>query len=691
MSRERAQRLTLAEERQIDALCERFEDALVAGEDPSVDVMVEEVELALRPRLREELEALRSELSVAPPRPALDGRRLGGYRILHKIGEGGMGTVFEAVQEATRRRVALKVVRSDLGSDTVRRRFEREAQLLGHLHHPGIAQIFDAGVDEHADPSRPTPYLVMELLRGLSLIEYADTHGLGARERLELVRRVCGAVQHAHDQGIVHRDLKPANILVIDAGSGSDVSRSDDGAFPQGSPKVLDFGVARVLEKEFEASLQTQTGQLVGTMAYMSPEQLRGDADGVDGRADVYALGVILYQLLAGRLPHDLTGHNLPSAVDLLRTAEPMRLGALDPRLRGDIEIIVGKALEKRVEDRYASAAALAADLQRHLDDVPIDARPPDTFDRIRKFARRNRGLVAGIVTAGVALLVSLVVVSVFAWQQARLRESADLARAEASEREKIASAVSDFLNDMLRAGDVSRDGVATDTTLRDVLLAAADKVEDSFPEHPPSRAAVHMALGASFLSQAELPLAERQFRQALRLRREHCPEQSDEVAHAENSLGQVLEQQGRYDEAAPHFSKALQIRRALVSGEFESDAERDDASRQLVAVLFNVAGLAERREDFEEAMRLHGEARPLIERVDGVESVEYALYLNGLASIHKKASRYDRAEEIFRECVALRRRVLPDPHPHLANAIHNLGGLHFARGRSADAEPLFR
>ncbi|MFG0317277.1 MAG: serine/threonine-protein kinase, partial [Planctomycetota bacterium JB042] len=365
--------LDLDDELEVDALCGRFESARRAGETLDVPAFVAAAPARLRERLEEELTALETELAAADdaaPVPAALPARLGRYRVVAKIGEGGMGAVYEAVQDRPRRRVALKVVRAELTSPATTRRFDREVKLLGHLHHPGIAQIFEAGVEPARDGRPAIPYLVMELVRGEPLLAHAAERALDVRGRLELVRRICDAVQHAHDQGVVHRDLKPADILVI-ADDRSSTTRGGAGFVDLGRPKVLDFGVARATGEDAPQTLETRVGQLVGTISHMSPEQLEGDSAAVDERADVYAIGVILYELLAGRLPHDVSGLSLPAAIERIRTEEPTRLGLVDPRLRGDVEVIVARAMEKDRRRRYPSALELAADLQRHLDDEP--------------------------------------------------------------------------------------------------------------------------------------------------------------------------------------------------------------------------------------------------------------------------------------------------------------------------------
>jgi non-specific serine/threonine protein kinase/serine/threonine-protein kinase len=259
----------------------------------------------------------------APPAPPLP--TIARYRVVRVLGEGGMGRVYEAEQDNPRRTVALKVIRPGLASEFLLKRFAREAQILGRLHHPGIAQVYDAGVAEGG-----RPYFVMELIAGVPLDQYAREHALDARGRLELVARVCDAVQHAHERGVIHRDLKPSNILVE----------------PSGQPRVLDFGVARATDLGLTAGGgRTETGQLIGTLLYMSPEQASGDPSAVDPRGDVYALGVILYELLAHRLPYSLDGLPLPEAARVIREQEPSRLGSLDTHLRGDVETIVAKAL----------------------------------------------------------------------------------------------------------------------------------------------------------------------------------------------------------------------------------------------------------------------------------------------------------------------------------------------------------
>src|SRR5262245_9711716 len=340
--------------------------------------------------------------------------RIGRYRILRLLGEGGMGVVYEAEQDNPRRPVALKVIRPGLVSPVLLKRFAHEAQILGRLHHPGIAQIYDAGVAEDGQP-----FFALEFIRGLPLDAYARRHALDPAARLDLLARVCDAVQHAHEQGVIHRDLKPANILVDETGQ----------------PKVLDFGVARATDADLLTTTDhTRTGQLLGTLSYMSPEQVAADPAALDQRSDVYTLGVILFELLAGRLPYPLEHLPLPEAARLIREQEPSRLGALETRLRGDVETIVARALEKERARRYASAAELAADVRRHLRNEPIRARPPSALYQLRKFARRNKALVGGVAAVMAALVAGLIGTTLFAVREARQRGQAEHNAALANE-----------------------------------------------------------------------------------------------------------------------------------------------------------------------------------------------------------------------------------------------------------------
>jgi WD40 repeat protein/predicted Ser/Thr protein kinase len=329
------------------------------------------------------------------------------YRILGVLGEGGMGTVYAAEQENPHRPVALKVIRPGLLSPGFVKRFTHEAQILARLHHPGIAQVYEAGLSAEGQP-----YFAMELIRGVALDEYARR--LDVPARLALLARVCDAVQHAHDKGVIHRDLKPGNILVDEAGQ----------------PKVLDFGVARVTDADLLTTTgRTEVGQLIGTLAYMSPEQMAADPRLIDHRTDVYALGVILFELLAGRLPYDLQNLPLPEAARVVRDQEPSRLGSVNTHFRGDIETIAGKALEKDRARRYASAADLAADIRRHLNNEPIRARPPSALYQLRKFARRNKALVGGVAGVFLALVLGMIGTTIFAFRESDQRREAERER----------------------------------------------------------------------------------------------------------------------------------------------------------------------------------------------------------------------------------------------------------------------
>jgi tetratricopeptide (TPR) repeat protein len=448
-------------------------------------------------------------------RPGLPAR-VGRYRVLRLLGEGGMGTVYEAEQDSPRRAVALKVIRPGLVAPPLLRRFAQEAQILGRLHHPGIAQIYDAGLAEDGQP-----FFALELVRGEPLDEHAHRQSLDAAGRLELLARVCDAVQHAHEQGVVHRDLKPGNVLVDEAGQ----------------PKVLDFGVARATDADLLTSTaHTRTGQLVGTPSYMSPEQVAADPAAVDRRSDVYTLGVILYELLTGRLPYPLQHLPLPEVAWVIREQEPVRLGALDRRLRGDVETIVAKALEKDRARRYQSAAELAADVRRHLSNEPIKARPPSALYQLRKFARRHKALVA---TTAVFLGLLLGGGAVTAWQEVRL-----------------AHAERDQALEQARRGQEAREALVRAEVLREQARAERDSRKWAQAREQAERA-LALAEGG--------PTAEELVAQVKRVRGELDEEQKDrrlvaDIEAARLVQAETLTGEGRFasERAIPRFQEAF-------------------------------------------------------------------------------------------------------------------------------------
>lgn len=341
---------------------------------------------------------------------------IGGYQVIRKIGEGGMGVVYEAQQENPRRRVALKIIRSHLTTDALKRRFQREAHLLGRLQHPGIAHVYESGFAQVGQDR--IPYLAMELIDGCPLDEFVRSRQPDVRQRLEIVALAADAVHHAHQNGVIHRDLKPSNILVIADIAASrnmiagyaDADDRPSAHSPSGRIKIVDFGVALATDGDVHlASLQTHVGHLVGTITYMSPEQIASDSATLDHRCDVYALGAIAHEMLAGNPPLDVRHRSIADAAQVIRDDEPSRLGSVDAMFRGDVETIVGKALEKDPDRRYMTAAELAADIRRYLSHRPILARRASAWYRARKFARRNRILVGGVAATLIVLWIGLI------------------------------------------------------------------------------------------------------------------------------------------------------------------------------------------------------------------------------------------------------------------------------------------
>jgi hypothetical protein len=579
--------------------------------------------------------------------------RIGRYRILRLLGEGGMGAVYEAEQDLPRRTVALKLIRAGYASAEMLRRFENEAQALGRLHHPGIAQIYEAG------RAGNQPYFAMELVHGETLLAYCEHHKLSTRQRLELMAKICDAVQHAHQRGLIHRDLKPANILVEESGQ----------------PRILDFGVARLTDSDAHATRQTDIGQLIGTLAYMSPEQVLGDPGEIDTRSDVYALGVILYELLAGQKPYEI-GRQLPEVVRTIREEEPTSLSSVNRTCRGDIETIVGKALEKDKTRRYASAAELAADLRHHLHDEPITARPPSTTYQLQKFARRNKALVIGVAAVFVVLIAGVVAST---WEAVKARR----AEANAKQQSAIAQAVNDFLqNDLLgQASAYNQSKPDPNITVRAVLDRAAEHIEGKFEKQPEVEAAIRDTIGQTYAALAVYPEAERQLEAAADLRRRVLGPEHPETLRSINTLVNLDYQDGKYAQGEALGNQTLEIsRRVLGSENPDTMGLTED-----LADVYNGEG------KYAQAEALHSQALQFRRRVFGPEDTGGTLTVAmDLAVDYEGEGKYAQAEALFSQTLEIQRRVLGPEHPPTLLSMGNLAESYAAEGKYAQAEALY-
>lgn len=611
-------------------------------------------------------------MSAAAAPPASIGR----YRILRLLGEGGMGAVYEAEQEEPRRMVALKVIRLGLATPERLRRFRQESEALARLQHPGIAQIHESGT---ADTGLgPQPYFAMELIRGLPLHEYTRAHRLDARQKLAIIAKTCDAAHHAHQRGLIHRDLKPANILVNDLGQ----------------PKILDFGVARVTEPDggAPATLQTGLGQLMGTLAYMSPEQVMGDPAGVDARSDVYSLGVILYEMLAGRLPYEIRRGQIPEAAQTIREEDPAPLSSLERTYRGDVDTIVRKALEKDKTRRYASAADLAADIRRYLNDQPIAARPPSAGYQLRKFVRRHRALTAGaaavfvVLVAGITASTSQAIRASRAEQESRRERDRAVAaeKAATEERDRVSHAEQAATEERNRAVSAEAEAVrqrnqaVSEKRRADGEAATAKAVSDFLRSDLLGQADLNNQAGPNTKPDPDITVRKAMDRAAAAVGRKFGHQPLVEAA-VRQTIGNAYLDMGLYSQALEQLERTVEIRRRALGDDHPDTLQ----SMNNLSVLYLHQGEASRAEPLFE--RILAVRRRLL----GEENPDTLISMNNLAAVYRTEGRYAQAEPLLVKALAIKRRVLGEIHHSTATAWNNLAAIYRLEGRLADAEPL--
>jgi tetratricopeptide (TPR) repeat protein len=655
---------------------------------------------------------------------ALAGQMLGRYHLLQKIGEGGMGEVWLAEQkEPVRRRVALKLVKAGMNTREVIARFESERQALALMDHPAIAKVFDAG-----STPQGAPYFVMEFVAGVPISAYCDNHRLNTRERLELFMRVCKGVQHAHQKAIIHRDLKPSNILVTEL----------DG---RAAPKIIDFGVAKALAQRLTAdTMFTRVGALVGTPEYMSPEQADSSGEDIDTRTDVYSLGIILYELLAGAPPLELRQIAFEEFLRRLREDEPPKPStkirtqdqatstevarkrqteprALAKQMRGDLDSIALKALEKDRSRRYGSPSDFAADIGRYLKNEPVFAVCPSVAYRARKFAHRHRAALVAVCTFVVVLIVAAAV---------SIRQSLRADREAA-----VAQAVNDFLqNDMLaQTSAYAQSGAGTkpdpDLKVRTALDRAAARIAGKFDRQPEVEAAIRDTIGQTYMDLGLYSEAQKQLKRSYDLHRRDLGAEDPRTLRTMSRLGRSGYLQGKYaeaEEAATQLDQTLEAQRRvlgpehrdtlysmnylayayLIQGKYalaEALLSRTleigrrvmgpehpdtlDTMRNLALAYFQLG-------EFAQAEALDSQTLEIQRRVLGPEHPETLKTMNNLTVIYGEQGKYAQSEVLYNKVLEIQRRVLGPEHPDTLRSMNNVASAYLDQGKYAQAEALF-
>jgi serine/threonine-protein kinase len=572
------------------------------------------------------------------------GRLVGSYRLLGELGEGGMGTVHlaERADGQFEHRVAIKLLRHGVESHEARRRFLQERQILARLTHPAIARLLDGGVTELG-----VPFFVMELVEGKPVTAYCEEKRLGIDQRLRLFVEICDAVQYAHRNLVVHRDLKPSNVLVDRAGC----------------VKLLDFGIAKLLAGEGGTASATRTLLQAMTLEYASPEQVRGEM--VTTATDVYALGVLLYELLTGVRPHRVSeGGARAELQQAILDREPPRPSAVAPGLRGDLDWILLKALQKQPERRYASADAFGSDVRRYLEGLPVSARREKLFYRARKFVKRHR---LGVASAAL-LLLSLIGGLLGTLGQAR--------RAQREARK--AEAVKDFLKSLFAASDPA-EAKGKERTALQLLEDGAERIGTELKEQPEVRSEVTRLVADVYFQLGEYDRALPLLREDLEMRRRLDGPRSLAVAETLTRIADVTYDQGKFDEASALYQSALSIQRA----------ENGDRSPQVAELLWDLGGVERNRDHLAEAEDLDERALAIFVETRGVDCAEAVSVRESLAIIYAQGERLSEAAALQEQVAEWRQRTNGPDHPHTLNARYNLATYLLALGRFEEAEPI--
>jgi len=656
--------------------------------------------------------------------------RFGRYEALERIGEGGMGVVYLAEQiEPVRRQVALKVIKLGMDTEGVVARFESERQALALMSHPNIAQVFDAGSNEDG-----RPFFVMEYVRGTPITSYCDQNRLESADRLALLIEVCQGVQHAHHKGIIHRDIKPSNVLVTVIND-------------RPIPKIIDFGLAKATTGSRAGSDHaTEYGTVVGTPSYMSPEQAAGSSLDIDSRTDVYSLGVLLYELLTGTLPHGGTKtarnvleslQHLTSGIDPPKpsdrmtsrheeTVEAALARGTDPatlarKLRGDLDWIVMKALQKDRALRYQTPSEIAADIARHFGHDPILAGPPSAVYRLRNFARRHRKSVVAGSIAAVALILGTVGTSIGMIEAERARREAEIQRLRSEVEADKARALSGFLVQALASPDPEIQG--REVRVYEVLDQAAEGLDRRFDQQPEVETEIRSALAASYRGLGLYDAAEAQLLETRRVLLDSLGPDHPDTLRVSAELASVKGDRGQLEEAERLFRGALDRQRSVLGDHHPStlqtandlgslliargqleEAEvllrevlanaRDGSDIQPSEVFItqnNLAYLLQLQGRLDDAERQYREALAGLVRTEGERNPKTLDTLGNLGTLYREMERLDEAEATLRRALELRREVLGNDHPSTLHSANNLASVLHARGKLDEAEPLYR